>query len=80
MSRFPLTFALGASATFFTLSVITLAASILPAVQWGVATDETVVPEPKEDRTARVRKRPRRTVTSESRVASTSVSSNRPWT
>lgn len=72
MSRFPLTFALVASATFFSLSLILLAACILPAVHWRVSMDETpTVSEPKEDRPIRVRKRPRRIVTSESRGPST---------
>ncbi|KAH0838192.1 putative adipose-regulatory protein-domain-containing protein [Lanmaoa asiatica] len=72
VSRFPLTFALVASTTFFSLSVVILAACILPAVQWHVSMDETSnVSEPKEDRPARVRKRPRRNVAGESRIPST---------
>lgn len=72
VSRFPLIFALVASATFFSLSVVVLAACILPAVQWRVSMDETSnVSEPKEDRPGRVRKRPRRNVAGESRVPST---------
>lgn len=72
MSRFPLTFALVASATFFSLSLIVLAACILPAVHSRVSMDGTPdVSEPKEDRPVRVRKRPRRNVAGESRVQST---------
>lgn len=72
VSRFPLTFAFAASVTFFSLSVIVLAACILPAVQSRVSMDETPnVSEPKEDRPARIRKRPRRNVAGESRVPST---------
>ena len=62
VSRFPLAFALVASATFFSLSVILLATCILPAAtNWSVATGETPnVPELREDRPVRIRKRPRR--------------------
>ncbi|KAF8560232.1 hypothetical protein OG21DRAFT_1473689 [Imleria badia] len=63
MSRFPLTFALVASASFFSLSVIVLAACILPAIQWPASMDQTPnVSEPREDRPARIRKRPRRNI------------------
>lgn len=84
MSRFPLTFALVASAAFFSLSLIALAACILPAVKWPVSVDQsTTVSEPKEDRPSRVRKRPRKNVAGESRVAG-AVRSNHtyfhdPW-
>ncbi|KAF8445803.1 putative adipose-regulatory protein-domain-containing protein [Boletus edulis BED1] len=72
VSRFPLTFALVASAAFFSLSVIVLAACILPAIQSPVSVDQTPnVSEPKEDRHVRVRKRSRRNVAGESRVTNT---------
>ena len=84
MSRFPLTFALVASATFFSLSVIVLAACILPAVQWPVSIDQTPnVSEHGDDRPVRVRKRPRRNAAGESRVTSTVRSTHAcfhdPW-
>ncbi|KAI9461782.1 hypothetical protein HD554DRAFT_1487943 [Boletus coccyginus] len=72
VSRFPLTFVLVASAAFFSFSIIFLAACILPAVQWPASMDQTPnVSEPKEDRSGRVRKRPRRNVAGESRATST---------
>lgn len=77
VSRFPLTFALVASTVFFSLSVVVLAACILPALQWPVPMNQTPdVSEPREDRPVRVRKRPRRNVAGESRVTSTVRSSH----
>ncbi|KAG9314244.1 putative adipose-regulatory protein-domain-containing protein [Chiua virens] len=68
VSRFPLIFSLMASGAFFSLSLIILAACILPAAQWRTSVDELPSPsESREDRPARVRKRPRRVVTGESR-------------
>ena len=79
VSRFPLTFALVASAAFFSLSVVVLAACILPAVQWPASMDQTPnVSEAGEDRPPRVRKRPRRNVAGESRVANTVRSTHMP--
>jgi hypothetical protein len=72
VSRFPLTFALAASAAFFSLSVVVLAACILPAAQWPVSMDQTPnASEPGDDRPVRVRKRPRRNAAGESRATST---------
>ncbi|KAN0100500.1 hypothetical protein V8E55_000484 [Tylopilus felleus] len=63
VSRFPITFALLASAAFFSLSVIVLAVCILPTVQLPLPMDQTLnVSEPKEDRSLRIRKRQRRNV------------------
>jgi len=79
VSRFPLAFALVASATFFSLSIILLVTCILPAIHWSVVTDEIPnVSEPREDRPVRIRKRPRRNVTGEGRSASTVKSEDAP--
>ncbi|KIK78990.1 hypothetical protein PAXRUDRAFT_834327 [Paxillus rubicundulus Ve08.2h10] len=72
VSRFPLTFAVGSSITFFIVSSLVLAACVLPAIQWRFSDDETATDlhsyegNPKEERPFRTRRRQRKVVASES--------------
>ncbi|KAH7928494.1 hypothetical protein BV22DRAFT_1192743 [Leucogyrophana mollusca] len=81
VTRFPLTFALASSATFLVISLLVLAACILPAIQWRFPNeddDDQIIPAPlgergiKDETPFRSRRKRRRTTSgSRSRPRST---------
>ncbi|KIJ68602.1 hypothetical protein HYDPIDRAFT_106814 [Hydnomerulius pinastri MD-312] len=79
VARFPLAFAVVSTTVFFVVSLLVLAACILPAIQWRFPGDDQASADSspyegnlKEERPFRTRRRQRKAVAGESRSQSTS--------